>query len=106
MCEKCKALVERSEGCDHMTCRICGAEWCWSCGAAYQQVGVHPKNKCYLVRRRRSWCCCCSGGSVNAEHIKMTFKIFLWGLLLFPLLPLAIVGGLFYYPVVLSLIHI
>jgi hypothetical protein len=29
-CPNCKAVLERTEGCLHMTCR-CGAEWCYSC---------------------------------------------------------------------------
>ncbi len=30
-CPRCFALVERSEGCNHMSCR-CGAQFCWVCG--------------------------------------------------------------------------
>ena len=30
-CPRCFALVERSEGCNHMHCR-CGADFCWICG--------------------------------------------------------------------------
>jgi IBR domain, a half RING-finger domain len=33
-CEKCKALVERMDGCLHMTCR-CKAEFCYACGKAW-----------------------------------------------------------------------
>lgn len=31
-CSKCKKRIERSAGCDHMTCR-CGHQFCWRCGA-------------------------------------------------------------------------
>jgi len=38
-CPKCRHGIEKSEGCDHMTCRRssggCGAEFCWRCGADY-----------------------------------------------------------------------
>ena len=30
-CTKCRLLIERVNGCDHMTCR-CGAEFCFQCG--------------------------------------------------------------------------
>lgn len=30
ICPRCRAILERTEGCLHMTCR-CGAEWCYSC---------------------------------------------------------------------------
>ena len=30
-CSKCSALVQRKEGCNHMTCN-CGHEFCWLCG--------------------------------------------------------------------------
>jgi hypothetical protein len=33
VCPRCFALVERSEGCNHMHCR-CGADFCWLCGEA------------------------------------------------------------------------
>lgn len=30
-CSRCSALVQRAEGCNHMTC-TCGHEFCWLCG--------------------------------------------------------------------------
>lgn len=30
-CPKCKFWVERSEGCNHMSCR-CGTNFCYDCG--------------------------------------------------------------------------
>jgi hypothetical protein len=35
-CARCKFWVEKSEGCDHMTCR-CGYEFCYVCGGVYMQ---------------------------------------------------------------------
>lgn len=34
MCSRCKFWVEKSEGCDHMTCK-CGNEFCYACGGPY-----------------------------------------------------------------------
>ncbi|KAK0383209.1 hypothetical protein NLU13_9122 [Sarocladium strictum] len=34
-CYKCRALVEHSEACQHMTCR-CGAEFCYVCGLQWR----------------------------------------------------------------------
>lgn len=33
-CLKCKAWIERTEGCPHMTCK-CGFEFCYQCGKNY-----------------------------------------------------------------------
>ena len=35
-CTKCKFIVVKNEGCDHMTCR-CGYEFCYVCGGKYQR---------------------------------------------------------------------
>jgi len=37
-CTRCKAVVERDEGCLHMTC-TCGHEFCYSCGGKWDQCG-------------------------------------------------------------------
>jgi hypothetical protein len=34
LCGSCGKWIQKTEGCDHMTC-TCGAEWCYVCGAAY-----------------------------------------------------------------------
>ena len=34
-CPKCQVVIERIDGCDHMTCSSrCGFEFCYRCGAA------------------------------------------------------------------------
>ncbi|KAF2501528.1 hypothetical protein BU16DRAFT_438858, partial [Lophium mytilinum] len=33
--ENCGWNIEKSEGCDHMTCRRCGHEFCWVCFAPW-----------------------------------------------------------------------
>ena len=42
-CPKCQYVLERTKGCDHMTCR-CGAEFCFVCGAM-PQCGSTCKKK-------------------------------------------------------------
>eukprot|EP01132_Coremiostelium_polycephalum_P001429 gene1429-1803_t len=34
-CPGCYSLIQKSYGCDHMTC-LCGQEFCFSCGAVYK----------------------------------------------------------------------
>lgn len=35
---KCGRWVQKTEGCDHMTCSKCSEEWCWRCGASYSLI--------------------------------------------------------------------
>jgi len=28
---RCKAMVQKNEGCNHMTCTTCKHDWCWTC---------------------------------------------------------------------------
>jgi hypothetical protein len=41
-CPKCTTRVEKSAGCQHMTCGLCRYEWCWVCGMSYNSI-VHYK---------------------------------------------------------------
>lgn len=34
-CPKCTCVIERTAGCNHMTCKACKHEFCWLCGANY-----------------------------------------------------------------------
>ena len=40
-CPKCKVIIEKNEGCNHMTCRRCHHEFCWKC---MRDWANHPKN--------------------------------------------------------------
>jgi hypothetical protein len=37
LCPNCKAHIEKSEGCNHMTCYYCEFQFCWICGETYTQ---------------------------------------------------------------------
>eukprot|EP01080_Neovahlkampfia_damariscottae_P001673 gene1673-442_t len=39
-CLKCKAWIERTEGCPHMTCK-CGFEFCYACGKSYESCACN-----------------------------------------------------------------
>ena len=41
-CPKCRTIVEKAAGCQHMTCGLCRYEWCWVCGMPYNSF-VHYK---------------------------------------------------------------
>ncbi len=38
-CPKCKTPMEKTEDCNHMTCRGCGAHLCWVCLEAFSESG-------------------------------------------------------------------
>ncbi|KAK9459968.1 uncharacterized protein V1516DRAFT_472680 [Lipomyces oligophaga] len=39
-CPKCKAIIEKNGGCNHMTCRKCHYEFCWICSGSWPEHGV------------------------------------------------------------------
>ncbi|KAE8356735.1 hypothetical protein BDV28DRAFT_144857 [Aspergillus coremiiformis] len=38
-CPKCKTSMEKTEGCNHMTCRGCGIHICWACMKTFETSG-------------------------------------------------------------------
>lgn len=34
-CPQCGTAIEKNLGCNHMTCKKCGYEWCWTCNGKY-----------------------------------------------------------------------
>ena len=38
-CLKCEALTEKTQGCNHMTCRLCKHEYCWICMGPWMEHG-------------------------------------------------------------------
>ncbi|XP_025998162.1 E3 ubiquitin-protein ligase RNF217 isoform X2 [Astatotilapia calliptera] len=46
-CPKCKIHIQRTEGCDHMTCVQCNTNFCYRCGERYRHLrffGDHTSN--------------------------------------------------------------
>jgi len=35
-CPACHKFIQKNGGCNHMTCRQCNHEFCWTCGATYR----------------------------------------------------------------------
>eukprot|EP01107_Rhizomastix_libera_P008563 TRINITY_DN2383_c0_g1_i4.p1 TRINITY_DN2383_c0_g1~~TRINITY_DN2383_c0_g1_i4.p1 ORF type:complete len:918 (+),score=217.93 TRINITY_DN2383_c0_g1_i4:271-2754(+) len=38
-CFHCKVMTERNQGCNHMTCKKCGGQWCWMCRGDWKTHG-------------------------------------------------------------------
>lgn len=43
-CPMCKAHIEKSDGCNHMTCYYCNFQFCWICGGTYSSEHFKPYN--------------------------------------------------------------
>ncbi|KAM9234865.1 E3 ubiquitin-protein ligase RNF217 [Dugong dugon] len=103
-CPKCKIHIQRTEGCDHMTCSQCNTNFCYRCGEKYRQLrffGDHTSNLSifgckyrYLPERphlRRL-----VRGSVCAGKLFVAPLILVLGLALGAI---AVVIGLFVFPI-------
>ncbi|XP_066229416.1 E3 ubiquitin-protein ligase RNF217 [Saccopteryx leptura] len=103
-CPKCKIHIQRTEGCDHMTCSQCNTNFCYRCGERYRQLrffGDHTSNLSifgckyrYLPERphlRRL-----VRGSVCAGKLLVAPLILVLGLALGAI---AVVIGLFVFPI-------
>lgn len=44
-CPFCKFWTEKSDGCNHMTCRSCAFQWCWLCSGEYES-GHYAQGTC------------------------------------------------------------
>lgn len=49
-CPNCRIKVQKTIGCDHMTCTRCKYEWCWLCGEEYK---VNHAYKCRVIEIRK-----------------------------------------------------
>ncbi|MCQ2817341.1 MAG: E3 ubiquitin protein ligase [archaeon] len=61
-CPKCSYLIEKSDGCNHMTCGRCGYQFCWICGGKYSSNHFsNPLSPCYklMYTNKRSICSNC-----------------------------------------------
>ncbi|XP_078505064.1 E3 ubiquitin-protein ligase RNF217 [Lissotriton helveticus] len=103
-CPRCKIHIQRTEGCDHMTCSQCNTNFCYRCGERYRQLrffGDHTSNLSifgckyrYLPERpnlRRL-----VRGSVCAGKLLIAPLLLILGLALGAI---AVVVGLFVFPI-------
>ena len=44
-CPNCSIIIEKSDGCNHITCSKCGYQWCWLCNQKYEE-GHFDRGKC------------------------------------------------------------
>ena len=44
-CPQCGVIIEKNNGCNHITCTQCGYQWCWLCNEKYN-VNHFQEGKC------------------------------------------------------------
>mmetsp|Transcript_15759 Transcript_15759/g.23689 ORF Transcript_15759/g.23689 Transcript_15759/m.23689 type:complete len:381 (-) Transcript_15759:110-1252(-) len=54
-CPNCKFHIEKSMGCDHMTCSRCRHEFCWKCMAAFVSGSCGRRNSLIPCRAVALW---------------------------------------------------
>merc|ERR1711991_1126873 len=52
-CPNCKVPIKKNHGCKHMTCKNCGANFCWKC-KGYMYSSVYMGTKCYCKKIRKA----------------------------------------------------
>jgi len=45
-CPNCKIPIEKNEGCNHMTCKLCFQNWCWICNQIFPTTDPYHPNGC------------------------------------------------------------
>lgn len=43
-CPNCRSRIEKTEGCNHITCSVCYHQWCWLCRQTYTRQHYNPMN--------------------------------------------------------------
>ena len=49
-CPYCNIIINKNSGCNHITCKYCGKEWCWLCQEIFTSTEEHYGNvnsKCF-----------------------------------------------------------
>lgn len=50
-CPNCNVRIEKNMGCNHMSCRHCGHQFCWVCLA---KCGAHSSQRCSEIQRKKN----------------------------------------------------
>jgi len=50
-CPNCSVRIEKNMGCNHMSCRHCGHQFCWVCLA---QCGSHSSQRCSQIQAKKN----------------------------------------------------
>ena len=70
-CPNCKYFIEKTQGCNHMTCIYCKYQFCWLCMQKYDSEHFGPTSNCFGLQYS------------NRRCFSNRFCVFLYNVLIF-----------------------
>jgi len=98
-CPKCKVRIQKSQGCNHMTCTNCSYQFCWLCGSkySYNHYKLYNPLGCPMMQWKEDY----SGNYSNGKRIGLKVLVgagyVVGGAIAIPLaIPALLIGGPIY----------
>jgi hypothetical protein len=76
-CPKCKVVIHRTSGCDHIKCTNCNTRWCWGCKYIFTPFCWADKKLFYSQLDNRYWNC------AKTKHLPFCSFIYLYTIMIF-----------------------
>lgn len=77
-CPNCAAKVERSGGCNHMICTVCGQHYCYVCGRDWCVLLCARPTCCHVPASAAAWASVCSHAGRYTVRSRGAFTSAAW----------------------------